>query len=209
MTTEHRFVGQIAGFGTASGTRVVLGHWWESPFGAFADAMVEQGDGHRTLLAPVHVAEFVSSTYTFDEVVHTPVTVRSDAAASDDHDGHLVVAGGPLAATLTIGGRTGLGHLLRLVPAPLATSPAFSRVTDPVARVLLRGVRTRGSAGGGRTEIYGATDVRVLRSITASWDGADLGEMRDVVPPVRFGFGSSPPRPCITRLVTTVTTATD
>lgn len=204
MTTSLRFSGQIAGFGTASGTRVVMGHWWESPFGAFADAMVERSTGHRTLLAPAAVADFVSTTYTFDEVIHAPVTVRSDAAASDDHDGHLVVAAGPLAATLAIGPRTPLGHLLRAVPAPLATSPVFARLTDPIARTLFRGVRTRGSAGGGRTEIYGATDVRALRSITASWNGDNLGEMRDVDPPVRFGFGSSPTRPSITRLVTTV-----
>lgn len=200
----RRFVGQIAGFGTSSGTRVVIGHWWDSPFGAFADAMVEHPDGHRMLLAPAAVAEFVSSTYSFDEVVKTAVSVRSDVAAPGDQDGHLVVAAGPLRAELAIGGRTGLGQILRMIPEPLAASPHFARLTDPIARTLFRGVRTRGSAGDGRTEAYGATDVRALRAVTAHWDGTALGEMRDVVPPVRFGFGSSPPKPSITRLVTTV-----
>src|SRR5699024_6852506 len=44
-----RFVGEIAGVGTTSGTRVVVGRWEDSPFGPFGDAMVETADGHRVL----------------------------------------------------------------------------------------------------------------------------------------------------------------
>jgi hypothetical protein len=41
-----RFDGWIAGLGTASGTRLVWGHWPGSPFGPLSDVMVEHADGH-------------------------------------------------------------------------------------------------------------------------------------------------------------------
>ena len=52
---RHRFSGTITGLGTASGRRVVVGHWLTSPFGTFADVMTEDASGHRTLLAPTQV----------------------------------------------------------------------------------------------------------------------------------------------------------
>ena len=47
-----RFDGWIAGLGTSSGTRIVVGHWPGSPFGPFSDVMLERPDGERVLLAP-------------------------------------------------------------------------------------------------------------------------------------------------------------
>ena len=74
MQGRARFHGQIAGVGSTSGVRVVIGRWDASPLGAFADVMLEQPDGHRVLLAPsTAVAEFVADTYVFDEVVVTDV----------------------------------------------------------------------------------------------------------------------------------------
>ncbi|MCK0116961.1 hypothetical protein MWU57_07925 [Isoptericola sp. S6320L] len=202
MGDEQRFRGQILGCGTTSGTRVVLGHWWESPFGAFADAMVEDAAGHRVLVAPPHVADFVATTYRFDEVVETSVSVRADIGRGAG--GHLEAAAGPLRLRAAVGRRTALGRVLRLVPGRLAAAPTFALLTDPVARLLLHGVRTRGSAGNGRSETYGATDVRSLTAVRASWEGRDLGALADVDPPVRFGFGSTPRRPSLTQVVTTV-----
>lgn len=220
MSSVLRFRGRIAGWGTASGTRVVVGRWDASPFGAFADVMVERPDGERLLLAPSRpVAELVASTYRFDRVVLVPVAVTDEPAhavpaATRDHgagarpgrgrlpDWHVVA--GPLEARLAVGPRTTLGHVLRAVPHRVATSRHATVLTDPVARVLLRGVRTRGSAGPGRTEHYGATDVRALVAAQTRWDGTSLGDLRDVVPPVRFGFGSTPPRPSVTDVVTTI-----
>ncbi|MGH3671176.1 MAG: hypothetical protein ACRDSH_11145, partial [Pseudonocardiaceae bacterium] len=75
---------------------------------------------------------------------------------------------------------------------------------DPLAAALLPGVRTRGSAGSGRREWYGASDLHPLASVTSNWRGRDLGAMAEVCPPVRFGFGSTPRRPSIVRLTTTV-----
>ncbi len=172
----------------------MVGRWDESPYGAFADAMVETAGGRRVLVAPSdEVAGFVASTYVFDEVRVEPVTVTGWAVSSPS-----------LSLILTVGGRTALGRVLRLVPARLAESPAWCTVTDPVARVALRGVRTRGSAGGGRREYYGATDVRAVTAARGSFDGADLGGLAPVDPPPRFGFSSTPRRPSMTTVVTTV-----
>ncbi|MFF9085874.1 hypothetical protein ACF1BE_05575 [Streptomyces sp. NPDC014991] len=193
-----RFDGWIAGLGTASGTRAVLGHWVRSPFGPFSDVMVEREDGHRLLLAPSRrVADFVATTYSFDEVQVTPVCVRVEAA-------RWTVAAGPLDLRFTTGRRGLPGLLLRAVPAPLAARPAWTAVTYLPARLL--GVRTRGSAGGGRREWYGALDLRPVVSATVVLAGRDLGPLAPVVPPVRFGFGSAPRRPGLVRVTTTVAT---
>ncbi len=81
MGTRRRFRGRITGGGSTSGVRVVVGWWLESPFGAFADVMVETATGHRVLLAPTQqVVDLVATTYTFDEVRLEPVTVGLTAA---------------------------------------------------------------------------------------------------------------------------------
>jgi hypothetical protein len=51
--TRWQFTGWIAGLGTGSGYRVVIGHWPRSPFGVVTDTMVEDLPGHRTLYAPL------------------------------------------------------------------------------------------------------------------------------------------------------------
>ena len=71
------FRGAIAGVGTTSGVRVVVGRWDLSPYGAFADAMVET---RGPVIACCwrrrgEVADFVAATYVFDEVRLEPVTV--------------------------------------------------------------------------------------------------------------------------------------
>ena len=197
------FDGHIAGFGTSTGTRLVVGRWRESPFGPFTDVMVEQTDGHRVLLAPSEaVADFVSSTYTFDEVVVVPV------ASAITHWGRrramLNVTAGPLVAAVTVGRVSALGALLRLVPRDLATNTAWLRLINPIARVLVPGARTAGSAGKGRTEFYGVRSARAITSIAATWDGDDLGHLTRLYPAVRFGFGSAPAAPHLVSIVTTI-----
>lgn len=193
-----RFEGQIAGVGTASGVRVVVGRWRESPFGEVADAMVETAAGHRILIAPTsELAEFIAATYTFDEVRIEPTVV------TEVEDCRTFVSAS-LDLRLDLGPPTALGRAISLVPRRIATSPSWCAVTDPIARTVLRGVRTRGTAGGGRTEWYGATAVHAVRAVAASLDGTDLGDLRPVDPPCRFGFSSTPRRPCLTQVVTTI-----
>jgi len=195
---RSRFRGHIAGLGSTSGVRVVVGHWPDTPLGPFSDAMVETAAGHRVLLAPrPEVRDFIVATYTFDEVRLEPVEVAVNGAAWSFRSPSLT-------ADFTRGGRTPLGRLLRCVPRGLAASPAWCTVTDPVARVTMDGVRTRGTAGNGRREWYGATDAHAVTDLAASYDGADLGVLADVDPPCRFGFSSTPRKPTLTTVVTTV-----
>lgn len=193
---RSRFRGHIAGVGSTSGVRLVVGRWETSPLGSFADVMVETATGHRVLLAPNDdVADFVRATYTFDEVRIEPI----------DADG-WVLTSASLSLDVEVGSRTGLGRLLQLVPRRLAESPTWCAITDPVARVVLRGVRTRGTAGGERREWYGATDHHQVVAMTGSFDGLDLGALAPVTPAPRFGFSSTPARPSVTTVVTTVQT---
>ncbi len=196
--SRQRFRGRIAGIGSTSGTRVVVGHWQQTPMGTFADAMVETAAGHRVLLAPrQEVADFIGATYSFDEVRLEPFAVTEVGQGWQVRSDSLVL-------DLTVGPRTPLGLLLRGVPRRLAESSTWCAITDPVARVVLRGVRTRGTAGGGRREWYGATDVHAVTAATGSFDGTDLGALARVLPPPRFGFSSTPARPSVTTVVTTV-----
>lgn len=173
---------------------MVVGRWDESPYGAFADAMVETAAGRRVLVAPTgEVGDFVAATYSFDEVRIEPISVDGWEVSSPS-----------LSLSLVVGRRTALGRALRLVPARLAESPAWSVVTDPVARVASRGVRTRGSAGGGRREYYGATDHHAIDAVTGTFDDRDLGRLAPVEPAPSFGFSSTPRRPSVTTVVTTV-----
>lgn len=195
---SDRFEGRIAGVGTASGTRIVVGMWQRSPLGRFTDVMVEDPAGHRLLLAPsAEVADYVSATYSFDEVRVVDVETRRV-------EGGLAVRAGDLSVRLVVGRISPLGMLLRVVPARVATAPAWLRIIDPIARVLVPGARTAGSAGGGRREYYGVTLVRDVVAIEASDGGRDLGRLAPLSPPVRFGFGSAPARPSLVDVVTTI-----
>ena len=195
--SRMRFRGRIAGVGSTSGVRVVVGRWHDTPLGSFGDAMVEQPDGHRVLLAPDEaVADFIAATYVFDEVRLEPITVTGA-------DPHWQVRSDSLHLDLTVGRRTALGALLRLVPRRIGTAPWWCALTDPIARVVLRGVRTRGDTGE-RREWYGATDHHAVTSAGGTWMGAGLGALARVEPPPRFGFSSTPPRPSVTEVTTTV-----
>ncbi|MCW2840740.1 MAG: hypothetical protein JWR55_2223 [Aeromicrobium sp.] len=191
------FAGRIAGIGTASGTRIVVGMWDESPFGTFADVMVEQPSGHRILIAPRQaVADFVASTYAFDEVRIEPVSIaRGDEWSVHTRSLQLrFTPGKPLWVSLV------LGH----VPSVVRRSAWWARLCNPFAGRLMPGVRTYGSAGGGRTEWYAASRVCRLTCARATWEGEELGELAPVTPPVRFGFASSPARPTLTTLTSYV-----
>lgn len=192
------FGGHIAGLGTTSGVRMVIGMWSESPFGRFADVMVETADGRRTLLAPNdEVAEFVSTTYGFDHIEIGPVT------AEQPPDGFTVTAPG-LAVTGYLGGPAPFDQLLRLVPPPLARTPLWLRAINPVASRLVRGVRTAGSAGHGRREYYGVRRTRRIVGVDGDFDGTSLGQLAPLEPPVRFGFSSAPATPQLVSVTTTI-----
>lgn len=195
------FDGHIAGIGTGSGLRAVTGLWQQSPFGSFADVMVELPSGHRILLAPTaEIGEFIAGLYDFDETRVVEVAAAQDAS-------RLRVEAGPLSIRAAVGGRLALGAVLRLVPRPLAVHPRWLRAVSPLAAWLSPGARPAGSAGGGRQEFYGVTDLHRIESADVHWDGADAGALAAVRPAVTFGFSSVPPAPSVARVRTTVVQA--
>ncbi|HET9254405.1 MAG TPA: hypothetical protein VFO16_04275, partial [Pseudonocardiaceae bacterium] len=125
-----RFEGEIAAFGTAAGYRIVVGRWPVSPFGPISDVMLEAPSGWRLLIAPdERVGRFIASTYRFDAVELATIEATR-------RPGQLTVVAGPLRAELTVGRRGWLGMLLRAVPRPLATAPAWAAVVNPLARAV-------------------------------------------------------------------------
>ena len=177
---------------------MVVGVWRESPFGSFADVMIQTPDGVRTLLAPsAEVAEFISSTYSFDYVVTGDV----DARLTGDH---LTVRAGTLDLSVTVGGPAPLDYLLRCVPGFLAARPAWLQVIDPVASRIVPGVHTAGTAGNGRREYYGVRRTRRIVSVSGRHESTPLGGLADLDPPVEFGFSSAPARPQLVSVTTTI-----
>lgn len=176
----------------------MVGSWLTSPFGRFADVMVEAGDGERTLLAPSSaVAEFVSQTYEFDRIELGDVSV-------DHAPGRFTVAAPGLDVDGVLGNPAPFDWLLRLVPAPLAAAPAWLRAINPVASRLVPGVQTAGTAGRARREYYGVRRTRRIVSVTGTFRGANLGGLAPLTPPVRFGFSSAPPTPQWVDVTTTI-----
>ncbi|MDJ0356258.1 hypothetical protein [Paenarthrobacter sp. PH39-S1] len=178
----------------------MVGVWATSPFGQFADVMVELAPGHRILLAPdAATAEFIGDTYVFDETRLVEVTATFDA-------GNLVVEAGPLRIRARVGAKSILGYAAALLPRRLAVHPRWLRAISPVAARLSPGIQTAGSARDGRREFYGVTDVRWIDAAVVSWEGRDAGELAPIRPPVRFGFSSVPSRPGVATVQTTVLT---
>lgn len=191
------FAGHIAGFGTGSGVRMVIGCWDTSPFGAFTDVMV-QSSSERVLLAPdPRIAEFVSSTYRFDRIDLGSVT----ASWSPDR---LAVTAPGLDVRLDLGGPAPIDRLLRLVPRRLATAPWWLRAVDPIAARIVPGVHTAGTAGDGRREYYGVQRSRRVVAVDGRFGGRGLGRVAPLSPPVSFGFASAPATPQLVTVTTTI-----
>lgn len=194
--TGGRFEGTIAGVGTTSGTRFVLGAWDETPFGPITDVMIERTDGHRVLIAPTTaVGTFISETYGFDEV-------RVETLAIQRSSTRWRVTAGTLRMEIVPARRTALGWLLVAVPRPIARSRVWCLLINPFARLVRPGVRTIGTAGNGREERYCALDEHRLSSARIEWDGVNQGALAPIDPPVRFGFGSTPRHPSLVRVTT-------
>ena len=195
---QDQFTGWIAGFGTGSGHRVVIGHWHTSPYGAVTDVMVEDPAGHRTLYAPTpQLGAFLAAVYSFHDVQVTRCSARRSGR-------RWTVQAGPLHASFAIGRRNLLGWLLWAMPDALARTVWWVDLLDLPARRLLPGVRTRGRTRDGRRQWYGAQDLHPIVAADTVLDGLDLGALRAVQPPVGFGFGSVPGRPSLVHLTTII-----
>ncbi|QGG95362.1 hypothetical protein [Actinomarinicola tropica] len=175
--------GVIASSGFASGDRIVVGHWVDSPIGPFTDVMWTAPDGTRTLLSPTERAEaFITAVYSFDR------TSVVDVAAEGGATG-LEVTAGPL--------RVGIAAGRPWLVLPRRRPAWFTRwVEDRVARATM-GVRTFGESPTGVREWYRADRYRPAREAWASVGGRDLGAMAPLHPPLGVGFTDPPRRPSI------------
>jgi hypothetical protein len=198
VVDEQRFRGRILGAGSTSGVRIVVGMWDESPFGAFTDVFVELPDGTSVLLAPDEViAAYVSGTYRFDAVRVLDISAHRTASG-------LELDAGPLTARFRVGSITALGRLLRIVPRRVATDPRWLGMVNPIARILVPGAATAGSAGGGKREFYGVTGAHAVLGLDGTWAGESLGMLDRLDPPVRFGFASMPATPQVVTVETVI-----
>jgi hypothetical protein len=181
-----RLAGVIAGAGFGSGDRFVVGHWLRSPLGPMNDLMWATPGGERRLVAPTgRVADFVAAVYRFDDVVVSPLQVAFDSDA-----GHLALRAPDLGIELHLEGG-------RRWPIPLRRPPWVTRYVEaPVARRLL-GVQAHGTTATGVREWYQASSYRRVVRGRASLGGVDLGPLRPVWPPTRFGFSEPPRRPSV------------
>ncbi|GMA27730.1 hypothetical protein [Arenivirga flava] len=102
-----------------------------------------------------------------------------------------------------------LGVLLRGVPRPVARSWRFAAAVHPLARLLVPGAGTAGSAGGGAREYYGVSDARRIASASGAFEDQPLGGLARLEPPVRFGFAQTPAAPTMVDVVTTVRRSAD
>ena len=67
---------------------------------------------------------------------------------------------------------------------------------EPTLLLALEGWIDAGAAAAGA--------IRSILGVTASLDGADLGALGPLSPPVRFGFSSAPATPAIVDVTTTI-----
>lgn len=162
----------------------MVGGWEATPIGPMTDVMWARPDGHRVLLAPSDAAAaFITAVYRFDEVRVVPVTGATGPR-------RVAVAAGSLRIEL----RAGPG--LRLPFGSRRPAWWHRTVEGPVARALL-GVRVYGTSPTGVHEWYRTDAWRPVRSGSARVDGADLGPLAPVWPPVGFGFSEPPRRPSL------------
>jgi hypothetical protein len=180
--------GLIASAGFESGDRVVVGHWWQSPLGAFTDVMWAEPDGVRVLYAPDdRVARFVTSIYRFDRIEVVPFRTTVNG-------GTLSVEMGERRVTMSAG---------RGVPIPFRRPLWFTRgIEGPIARLI--GVHVYGVSPTGVREWYQADRWRPLRAAEGSIGGRDLGRLGRLEPVCGFGFSEPTKRPAWVELRVTL-----
>lgn len=172
--------GSIVSSGFASGDRVVVGFWQQTPLGPLTDVMWAAPDGLRTLFVPTaEAADFVTGVYEFDVVAILDFAVSTERGCLE----------------LVFGDRSLRFVARRGVPIPFRRPAWFTRwVEGPIARRLL-GVRTYGTSPTGVREWYRADRWAPLRDAGAIVGGRSLGAMAPVAPACGFGFSEPPSRP--------------
>lgn len=181
--------GIIGAAGFASGDRVVIGHWHDSPIGVFSDIMWAEPDGWRTLFVTDERSKtFITAVYEFDSVIVAPA-LRVRYSIDTDHP--LLEAAWPGAQLeFSVG---------KAVPFPPRPSWVTRRIEAPIARKSMQ-VETYGMSPTGVYEWYRAN---ALRKITGGWGvvaGRDLGAVGAPTDATGFGFSEPPPFASVTEI---------
>ncbi|MEY2405465.1 MAG: hypothetical protein QOG39_381 [Acidimicrobiaceae bacterium] len=160
--TRWSLSGFIASAGFASGDRILVAHWTDSPLGPLTDVLWTRPDGERVLLVPDQpAADFVTSVYDVDRVDIVPVKAGVG-------ERWLELDAGPLEVQL----KAAAGWRIPF-PRPLW----FTRFVEaPVARSLL-GVQAYDTTASG-VHVWYRADVH--RRIVTGWataEGRDLGAL--------------------------------
>jgi hypothetical protein len=154
--------GVIASAGFASGDRVVIGHWQDTPLGSFNDLRWTRPDGSRLLVVPdAPVGDLLSAIDEVDGVDVAPVLVTGG-------EGFVEVVAGSVEVQL----RAGVGYRV-----PFPRPPWVTRwIEAPIARAAFGVDAYSVTPSGVRT--WRSTDEH--RPVSAGWatvDGRDLGAL--------------------------------
>ncbi len=175
------FDGLVAAAGFASGDRVVVGHWHDSPIGPFSDVTWSEPDGWRTRFVVDEVVKrFVTAIDVSDSVILAP-----GLAVGWSPEESLLEVTWPGAAV-----EFGVG---RTVPLP----EHRPRVRVPIGRKATAVDRYGVSATG----VYEWHRTKWLRRIVSGWAvvaGRDLGEPGPPGRSVEFGLSEVPPFAALT-----------
>lgn len=192
--------GVVASVGFASGDRMMVGHWWMSPLGAFSDVMWVTPDDLRILYAPdERVARFVTSIYRFERTEVMSFRTEGDAK-------HLRVEFGDESfgdesfGDENFGGRTVEVTSRFVAPIPFGRPLWFTRwVEGPIARSIT-GVKTYGVTRTGVRVWYQAEVYRRIRTAAASVGGESLGPWGRPKPELAVGITEPPHRASVVNL---------
>tara|TARA_B110000444_G_scaffold11420_1_gene9758 strand:- start:2527 stop:3447 length:921 start_codon:yes stop_codon:yes gene_type:complete len=174
------FKGRISSSGFASGDRIVVGDWKESPLGSFTDIMWARPDGHRTLIAPnQEVVDYVEGMYSFDEIKIQDITVtekqRRFTLSCESMD-------------LDFSWKKGW-------KIPFRRSLFFIATVELFFAKLFFGTRTHGTTKNNRKEWYAIDRVSNITDANATIEGKDAGGKMPMKEPCKFGFSEAPKKP--------------
>jgi hypothetical protein len=154
--------GFLATVAFASGDRIVVAHWTDSPLGPLTDVLWTRPNRERVLLVPDQPsADFITAVYAVDRVEIVPVKAGVG-------DRWLELDAGPLEVQL----KAAAGWRVPF-PRPLW----FTRFVEaPIARRLL-GVEAYSTTAGGVHVWYRADEHRRIVTGWATAEGRDLGAL--------------------------------
>ena len=174
------FKGRISSSGFASGDRIVVGDWKESPLGSFTDIMWARPDGHRTLIAPnQEVVDYVEGMYSFDEIKIQDITVT-------EKERRFTLSCESM--ELDFSWKKGW-------KIPFRRSLFFIATVELFFAKLFFGTRTHGTTKNNRKEWYAIDRVSNIIDANATIEGKDAGGKMPMKEPCKFGFSEAPKKP--------------